>query len=175
MRRLAQLAAVAVLAAALPSCSSLNPFAKKELRPCPRLSVLRDASRITEYRPGKGRDLLDVRYTAHIDDVKATCKYDEQTLRMTVAIDLVFTRGPAAEGSKMHAPYFVAITHGDGEILAKRIFDSDIDFPKRRRRAGVREEVDETIPLLPDETGAAYEVVIGMQVSEEQLKRNRSQ
>lgn len=166
---------MAALAAVLPSCTdSLNPFSKKELRPCPGLAVLRDTGRITEYRPGAGRDLLDVRYTVDIADVRATCKYDDLTLRMSVAIDLIFTRGPAAEGAAMRVPYFVAVTKGEDEILAKRIFDSEIEFPESRRRAGVREEVDQTIQLLPDESAAAYEIIIGLQVSEDQLQRNRA-
>lgn len=175
MKRLAHIAAVVVLAAALPSCSdSLNPFAKKEFRPCPGLAVLRDTGRITDYRPGDGRDLLDVRYTVDIANVTASCRYDGQTVRMSVNIDLIFTRGPAAEGAEMRAPYFVAITRGEDEIVAKRIFDSEIEFPDSRRRAGVREEVDQIIPLLPDESGADYEVIVGLQVSEDQLQRNRA-
>jgi hypothetical protein len=167
-------AAAALLLAALPACASLNPFKKADPRPCPAVLVLRDTVKTTVYRPGPGRDILDQRFTAEIADLSGSCKYSEDTLSVSVAIDLVFTKGPAQEGQDMSVPYFVAVTRGGEDILAKRIFDSAIEFPANRRRAGVREEVDQFIQLLPDETGAAYEIIVGLQLSEEQLDRNRS-
>jgi hypothetical protein len=168
-----RVAAAAGLVAALAACASLNPFKKPETRPCPTVAVLRDAGQLVQYRPGPGRDILDVRYSVDIADITGSCKYSRDALEVTVSVDLIFTKGPAAEGAEMSAPYFVAVTRGGDDILAKKIFDSTIEFPANRRRAGVREEVDQFIRLQPDETGAAYEIIVGLQVSEEQLERNR--
>lgn len=168
-----RLAAAAGLVAALAACASLNPFSKPDPRPCPNVALLRAASQLTQYRDGPGRDILDVRYSVDIADISTGCRYSRDELTVTVNVDLIFTKGPAHQGGEMRAPYFVAVTKGGEDILAKKIFDSTIEFPENRRRAGVREEVDQFIRLLPDETGADYEIIVGLQVSEEQLERNR--
>ena len=171
---LLRVVAAGSLLVAVAGCSSLNPFKKADPRPCPSVLALKDAVQTTVYRPGPGRDILDQRFVVDIADISSTCKYSGDALLVSVAIDLIFTKGPAQEGEAMSVPFFVAITKGGDEILAKQIFDSDIEFPGNRRRAGVREEIDQFIRLLPDETGAAYEVIVGLQVSEEQLERNRT-
>jgi hypothetical protein len=160
------------LAVLLAGCAALG-FGKKETRGCPGFAVLRDAGRTTQYREGPGRDLLDVRYAVEIGEVTGSCTFDDDQVRMTVAVDLLFTRGPAAEGRQAQVPFFVAVTKGEDRILAKQVFQSAVEFPPDRRRAGVREEVDEVIQLAPGEDPTLYEVIVGLQVSEEQLERNR--
>ncbi|HZD25563.1 MAG TPA: hypothetical protein VE631_04825 [Alphaproteobacteria bacterium] len=163
-------AALALLA--LAGCSSFG----KETRPCPRVSMLKDASRITQYRPGPGRDLTDVVAEAGIASLQATCDYDDDdhVLQVVTTINLAASRGPAFRGGSASFPFFVAVVDEQQHILGKRVFDSAIAFPQGQPRAAVFEEMEQDIPLKKDQTGADFEVIVGFQLSEEQLEHNRN-
>jgi len=149
-------------------------FQGQDTRPCPRVTVLDDAGRSTQHRDGPGRDLTDVTYIARIEDVQSTCKYRKQQLTVDATIIILAQRGPASTQPQANFPFFVAITDIDQNILAKEVFDSVVEFPDGRRRAGVYEEITQEIALGPDETGIAYEIIVGFQLSREQLERNRA-
>jgi len=83
-------------------------------------------------------------------------------------------RGPASRGAEANFPFFVAVTDRDQNILAKEVFDSVVEFPEGRRRAGVFEEVEQQIALRDEETGDDYEIIVGFQLSRDQLDRNRA-
>ena len=83
--------------------------------------------------------------------------------------------GPAAGGPAVELPYFVAIVGPDQAILAKQVFRSPIEFEKNRRRAGAMEQIDQTIPLAEGQTGADFEVLVGFQLTAQQLDYNRQQ
>ncbi|MDP6342908.1 MAG: hypothetical protein QF578_16505 [Alphaproteobacteria bacterium] len=170
MRRLIPAGLLLLAISALPGCGL---FPSEEARPCPRVSLLNDAGRLIAYREGPGRDLTDVRYEARVEDVNWACGYTKNRLRVAAKIDIVATRGPASRQGKISVPFFVAITGGDQQILAKQAFKSELVFPKGRRRAGVREEIEQIIFLREGETGAHYEIIVGLQLSEEQLRLNR--
>lgn len=149
-------------------------FQPEEIRPCPRVSVLDDAGRAVQYRDGAGRDLTDVTYQARIDDVQSSCSYDKQELTVNATVIILAQRGPASRGAEANFPFFVAVTDRDQNILAKEVFDSVVEFPEGRRRAGVFEEVEQQIALRDEETGDDYEIIVGFQLSRDQLDRNRA-
>ncbi len=154
----------------LTSCGLLQPGSPKI---CPRVSLLNEAAKMTEYQAGPGRDLIDVLYEARVHDVNWACKYADNRLRIEAKIDLIAQRGPASKGDNAQVPFFVAIVDKDQNIIAKEEFDSEIEFRDGRRRAGVREEVEQIIFLKKGEVGADYEIIVGLQISEQQLKQNR--
>ena len=155
----------------LAGCDTLFPGPQG---PCPTVSIVSDAARLTQYREGAGRDLTDVRYRAEISNVQFNCRYQRDgRLMAALAIDIVATRGPAAEGGSGNFPFFVAIADSRQNILAKEVFDSVIEFERRQRRVGVREEIDQELSLAGDDSGANYEVLVGFQLTAEQLEQNR--
>lgn len=155
----------------LAACDTLFPSPQG---PCPTVSIVSDAARLTQYREGAGRDLTDVRYQAEISNVQFSCRYQRDgRLTAALAIDILATRGPAAEDTAANFPFFVAIADSRQNILAKQVFDSVIEFDRRQRRAGVREEIDQELSLVGEDSGANYEVLVGFQLTAEQLEQNR--
>ncbi len=69
---------------------------KADLRPCPRVSILNDASLITIYRDGGGRDLTDIAFEARITRITSNCGYRGERLRSEAKIEIIATRGPGA-------------------------------------------------------------------------------
>ena len=154
----------------LMACGILAPGQAKI---CPSVSLLKEAETITRYRKGTGRDLTDVLYEAKVLDIKSSCKYLNERVRMEAIIDIVAKIGPASKGSSAQVPFFVAIIDSKKNIIAKRTFVSEAEFINGRRRAGVREEIDQILYLKKGEIGSDYEVVVGLQLTKNQLQHNR--
>ena len=171
MSRLGRAACAAALVLSLGGCGLFGSDAPRGA--CPDAVILADAKRLTQYRPGPGRDLTDVEFEAEIARISGGCSFAKRELTVTLSADLVATRGPAASDGQVVLPFFVAITDQARNIVAKKVFESAIPVPAGQRRAGVREEIEQVIPLEAGEPVPYYEVVVGFQLTPEQLEQNR--
>lgn len=148
-------------------------FQKDDPRTCPRLSILNEANRVVIYRDGPGRDLIDVRHEAQIGDISWSCKYSKEQVKVLAKISILAQRGPASTAPEAQFNYFVAVTESGRDILAKEVFQSTIPFPEGRTQAGVFEEIEEIIPLASESDGPNFEIIVGFQLSKDQLEYNR--
>lgn len=172
MRRAARGLSAGLLALAFAGCGVFG--ANQPPGPCPDAAILADAKRVTFYRPGPGRDLTDVEFEGEIARIAGACKYGRNEITVTLVADIVAERGPAAAADgAANLPFFVALADAERQIVAKQVFDSVIPIPQGRRRAGVREEIEQVIPLTPGEAPPAYEIIVGFQLTAEQLEQNR--
>lgn len=175
-RRPAAAAAVAFACLAAWSCASTRAPPD-----CPRVSVLNDASTLTRLAPGPGRDLVDVDYRAEISDVRSGCRFATEEkkqmdkLVIAVAPTFIATRGPANESGKADFEYFVSVVGPGKEILNQQRFPVSIAFPGNHTRVEVRQDdppVSIDIPLRDEQT-ERYEIIMGFQLSRDELDYNR--
>ncbi len=177
MKTAIRLMSLALVAAALSGCSSW--FEKKqEQPPCPRVSILSDASRVTHFRPGPGRDLTDVVLQAEFGNYSGSCYYDFKTetmsLKMQVGIDVA--RGPAAEGRKDKLSYFIAIPAFYPKPEAKIVMPVEVEFPANTDKVRYTDnELEVTMPIKKLRDLAQYEVFLGFQMEPAEIEYNRSQ
>ncbi len=145
--------------------------------PCPSVSILGETSEVTLFAEGRGQDLTDVVYRASIERVASNCDYTRSgdTVTSTVAARLVATRGPAAQVSQETLVYFVAVVDKDQKVLARELFDSTFTFQANQRQAAAIEEIEQIIPIRGDLRGLDYEVLVGFQLTPEQLEFNRQE
>lgn len=141
--------------------------------PCPIAAVVGDARTLSLYAPGPGRDLTDVTFEAAIGARVTACEYDKNKLTSQLRVEIIAQRGPADRSRRGTFEYFVVIADQDQNILAKERFTMAIDFPGNRTRVGVFEELDQTIHLKAGETGDNYDIYVGFQLSDDQLRENR--
>ena len=166
------------LAAVLPAvagCSWIDK--KKEQPPCPRVSVLADSARMVRFKPGPGRDISDVELSANFSDFKGSCLYDWDKKVMSVNLQIVIDaqRGPAAQGRKSELSYFVAIPAFFPSDKAKVVMPVSLEFPDTTDRVRYGDkEVSLNIPIPRIKELAAYEVFIGLQLTEDQVEYNRN-
>lgn len=147
---------------------------------CPAIAIVQDASELTLFVPGPGRDLIDVTLEARVSEFGGFCDtdVDEDTRAGEVTIDMEVlfeaTRGPASTSREATVSYFIAITDVEENILARETFNTDLVFEGNRNRIGFIEELSQTIPLRAGEIGEDFKVFIGFQLTEEQLEYNRN-
>jgi hypothetical protein len=144
--------------------------------PCPTASILADASAITLFA-GTGQDLTDVAYRASIDQVGRACVYDRggESVTSTTSVRLVATRGPTAQVSEASFVFFVAVVDGEQTILARERFESTFTFQANQRQAAAIEEIEQLIPIRSGLRGIDYEILVGFELTPEQLEFNREE
>ena len=164
--RLLPLAAVA-----LSSCDEpVDQFPPK----CPASSILGDAADLTRYQ-GTSQDLTDMVLSGRITGLSGTCKRVKQgtVVLTTVSVALELDRGPAAHERSATASYFVALTQGD-QILAKQVYPLHAQFPPNTDRIRLTgDEVEVNVPNKERDGASAYRVIVGFELTPEELATNR--
>jgi hypothetical protein len=148
--------------------------------PCPRPSILGDAADIFQYRPGgapgTARDLTDLVLHGRIVGVSGSCRPGDTKRQLVTAFKVGFelSRGPAMQGRQAEVPIFMAVTDGDN-IIDKQVHLIRVEFPSNVDRV-IRGtgEAELVLPVSPSKSGAAYGILVGFQLTPDQLSQNHA-
>jgi hypothetical protein len=102
------------------------------------------------------------------------CQLDDaKHLRTQLSVNLDLTRGPASKTPTQDVFYFVSVSKGD-TILDKKIYRLTASFPGNTDRARITSnEVDLVLPIDDKVQGNSYSILVGFQLTPEQLDFNR--
>jgi hypothetical protein len=143
---------------------------------CPQLSLLQDAGDLTRFAgpPGAPRDARSLAYAARITAVPAHCaNAGPGEVRATLHVVAQLRRGPAASGSTVRVPYFVALTEGE-QVLGEQDFALAVTFQNNVDRASANgEDIQVTLPVSKTKTAAAYHIYVGFRLTPDELAYNR--
>ncbi|HSE79118.1 MAG TPA: hypothetical protein VLG66_14060 [Alphaproteobacteria bacterium] len=171
IRRARAAIALSLLAAGvLSACGSRQPPA-----PCPTAVIVTDLASITRFRDGPGRDVLDVRSQGEIFDVLVQCDYGRSGATVDLQVAIRAARGPADTERRVEFTYFVAIESPSGAIVAKEQFVAAYEFRDNRTTVGSVEELVPAIPGATRQTGPGYRLLIGFQLTPEEIAWNQRQ
>lgn len=144
--------------------------------PCPLMGVLYDNSRLVEFAvPGEER-YANVAFTAEMQGVRGLCRYTgADPIEMTMEIDMAFGRGPAAQADQRTYRYWIAVTRRGLAPIEKQYFDVNVRFPSGREVMEGREQIERiVIPRAnADISGENFEILVGFELTPEQLQYNR--
>jgi hypothetical protein len=164
---------------ACDTVNSLTPWRKAKPEPCPRVTVLKNAAELTKFKPGPGRDLIDVLFEAEITNVYSACEYDVDydtragSIHAQIAPVILAKRGPADESKLAEVEYFVAMVDDQKTILQKNTFPLKLAFPGNLTQNELRDEpVDLTLVTDGTTDGTNYEIYVGFQLTREEMTYN---
>ena len=168
---------LALCSAGLAACAGSSERAPA----CPSAAVLNDAATMTRFAPGGGRDPLDVDFDVEIADLASGCQFEKKgknfdRLVVAVAPVLITTRGPANASRKAEYVYFVSLIGPDGDIVTRQSFPVAVSFSGNQRQLTRRDDdppVTIDIPLTRLDDAVNYEVLLGLQLTEDELQYNR--
>lgn len=163
----ALLLAALALAACDPFTNNTPQFA------CPRFGGLETATQQVKFRPGEGRDLTDVMYMIRLNGVQRVCEYDRGGVAVAMRVGFALELGPANPDRNASFQYFVAITDGDNNVLTKQVFPVALAFPANVGYVEKTDELDQRIPMPVGRSASAYQIIVGLQLSEAELDYNR--
>ena len=159
------------LAAILSGC---GVFGKKKQLPCPRVVPLKDAQRLIKFAPGGGTDLSAMLYEMRVARIAPKCTYRRDEVEVDLALTVHARRGPADTARQAPGQYFVAIMDPRNRIVAKRIFDVNVSFPVNVNSGSFTDSRVQRIPIAKGRSAAGYAIVVGLQLTAEDLRANRS-
>jgi hypothetical protein len=145
--------------------------AKNQFAPaCPVPGLVRPLVELTRYR-GASHDVRDLVVRARIADIAGKCEPgdDKNSIVTTIQVVVDATRGPAMEGNRIGLPVFVAVTDS-GTILDETRFFLPVEFLNNvdSVRTGSK-EVRMEIPVTPQKSGAAYNLIAGFQLTPDEV------
>ncbi len=164
----------AAVCTALLALSGCKIWVKDEPPPCPRVSVLEDASKLVRFT-GAGKTANDIEMTAEITKYRGSCFYDkdDKTMQVSLKVGINALPGPAFAQGPHQLDYFVAIpafTGADG----KKIFPVKLDLSNDPKGTHVDDaEVSLTFPVKDVKKLEAYEIFVGFQLTPAELDFNR--
>ena len=146
---------------------------------CPQVYIAQDLGVVTRYKPGTNREAGNLLYAAEIRDIKGDCIVNSSDADVHMTFSIVGERGVNSGSAAGAGPistasmvYFAAITDPTGLIVWKQEFTATLDFGNNRR-AGTIEDLDPHIPLPKGGVAAGYKVLIGFQLTPQEIDDNR--
>ena len=163
----------ALMSALIPLLAACGSDRPKFAPPCPSVGIVGDAADLTVFR-GRGTDLTDMVVDGRITGLSGKCSApDFEHLRTVISVNLDLARGPAMQGRTADVTYFVSIAKGD-QILDKRDYTLQVAFDRNGSRLRLTgDEIDLDIPTPGKVTGADYRILVGFQLTPDQLAFNR--
>ena len=140
---------------------------------CPTAAAVGDAAIQSKFRPGPGRDLTDVQYQVRLLAVSSECRYDSKGVDVRMKVGFALELGPANPDRKATYEFFVAITDPSNEIIGKRNFTTPLSFPTNVGYVEHVEELQHRIPLPKGGSAADYKIIVGLQLTQDELDYNR--
>jgi len=145
---------------------------------CPTMTALVQASEESVFVPKSTPDPSNLLYTVEITSVRGSCDVDKKGEGADVSLDVHFraTRAPSGAAASYSVPYFVAVTEGTDRVLAKKNFNIQFSFAPGQATAEFSDSIASTdVKAKGEKRTYDYQVLVGLQLTKEQLDYNRSQ
>ncbi|MDB5492401.1 MAG: putative lipoprotein [Micavibrio sp.] len=145
---------------------------------CPIVRIVSDLNQVHQFADGASASPRAEISTVYMQAVDTTCKIAKNS--MVVDMNIAFSGGVGPKGRTRSGdkpsfayPYFVAITNNQGSIIGKEVFALTMNYGGTGNNETRIEQVRQVIPLH-DKNHRNYQVLIGFQISDQELAYNRA-
>lgn len=125
---------------------------------CPNVGVLRDAGTL---RTDQG--------VAILSGILANCGYDDNSVTIAASVMITGRANEGVAGGSIPVTYFVAVTDPNRNILSKKTFTTSVALG-----TDTQETLTQVIPVPKTMDARWYEVLVGFQLTPEQVAANRN-
>ena len=147
---------------------------------CPSTRVLEDPAKLTRFKAGSGRDITDIQFEAAFDEIVGSCKIDDDEIEIELKLRIFIKRGAADNTRQASFSFFIAIVDPDRKVISyegtalHKSFNGLVEFPGNQTRAHYTDEFELVIPKLSGQSVDDFLIFIGFELTNEELKYNRS-
>jgi|GEM_PF-976883 len=159
------------LVLSLTACSSDKE--KKAERLCPQTAIIRELEHVMDYGV-ETPDSKTLVATALMKKVTGRCEYTDTGVDVGFELIVAAGKGPRLGGDKVNFPFFVSILTPEQKIVAKEQMTAEFSFSGSSKVTEQIEQLHVFIPMDKDADGTNYQVLMGFQLSEDQLKNARA-
>lgn len=145
---------------------------KAEDMPCPDTGLILAASKLTSFNTETASE-ADMVVDATLGNYRGACRFRQETLEFMLEVDIAARRGAAGDKLKKAAfPYFVAILDPAENVLQRQGFSTTVSFDNTGNGVTTEKHILR-LPLPDKKTVRQHKVVIGFELTPEQLAYNR--
>src|ERR1700748_303652 len=170
-KTMSRLLAVCVAALVVSSCEDT-----KKIDFCPGMTAVLDAAMAATFKPGTPALPTNALYTVEIVNVKGNCSFDKQGKTSDSDLTVTFgaTRAAPGDAAQYTVPYFVAVTQGE-TVVTKTLRKVTFSFAPGEKSATFEDDIND-VALVTDveKHPYDYQILVGLQLTKEQLDYNRS-
>ena len=146
---------------------------------CPRVEVVNDLRSVSEFSDISDKGDYNLISRAVLAKINSACSYEAKSVTVDLKMAFEGTLGPRGRMSATDTPYFsypffVAVTSPGGDIMAKEIFSANMTYPVGQNRQTYHENMRQIIPVENQTRGERYKILVGFQLSADQLEFNRN-
>ncbi len=145
---------------------------------CPRIEIVEELGAINEFTNPRRPVNANLISRVDLNSADSTCEYGRNSV--TVDLKLVFEgllgpKGRIRPDDKpfFSYPFFVAVTSPSGQILAKEVFAASLTYDAGQEEQIYYESLRQIIPVRGKRSGSRHKIMIGFQLTEDQLAFNR--
>ena len=147
--------------------------------PCPQIQIVKDLGSLSDFTDDQRTFYENMIAQMDIKKRQSSCELATSSATVDLALLFTGTLGPKARQQKsdkpfLTYPFFVAVTGPNGKIMAKEIFAVSMSFEPGQTTRTHTEYLRQIIPVRSKETAFQYQVLVGFQLSPEQLAYNRA-
>jgi hypothetical protein len=150
------------------ACSSRD---KDKTPDCPSALIAPNLDSYTLARPN-ATNPQDIQFGVKLASASASCHAEKGGVRVDTAISFVVIRTDP-QFSSGDFTYFVAIADRAQNIVAKENFALRAGFAQKQDRMRITDTITEHLPLKDPASAGSYVVLVGLQLSQQQLDSNR--
>ncbi len=167
-----------------PSWAEFTPLiAKKEVSPellvdngnCPTIKIVEELATANTFSDISNPQDYNLISRALVTQAENTCSYSGKTATIDLKLTFSGQIGSKAQNqNSFSTPYFVAVTQPNGSILAKEVFSTTLTQQPGTIQTTQYETLRHIIPIANPNDGPKYKILIGFQLTQEQLQHNRA-
>ncbi len=147
-------------------------------KPCPQIEIIDDLSSLSDFLDPKKPIKSQLISRVDLSSAQSTCKLASKSA--IIDLKLIF-KGKIGEKGRVKSsdkpffsyPFFIAVTSPSGEIMAKEIFAASMTHHANQNEHIYFEKIRQIIPIKSKEMARHYKVLIGFQLTKDQLAYNR--
>ncbi len=154
----------------LVACSS----EKGPRRLCPQVVSLRELDSARDY----GREEVSEKSlvaVATMEKIEGQCEYDDDGVEILFDLKMSAKKGPRLGGDQIGFPYFISIVSPQGEVLDKKLMSQSFVFEEGAKEMEKTEPLRIFLPLDEGEDASTYRVLLGFQLTPEQIEAVRGE
>lgn len=160
------------------AAASTDPTQKLLESPCPQVEIVDDLSSLSDFTTPKNTVKSNLISRVDLKSAESACKLASKSAVVDLKLIFQGTLGPKGRQRNSDKPFFsypffVAVTSPSGKIMAKEIFAASLTYGANEKTHTYYEELRQIIPISRKESANRYKILIGFQVTPDQLAYNR--
>lgn len=145
---------------------------------CPTVGIIEDLRSITIFKNNENPTNKTIAGYAKLEDFSGSCAYENGYVEINMNVLFSAKSGTKTVSDRVKErtiafPYFVAIADQQGNILRKEVFAVAMRFMENRDTSTQADSIRPRIEINNPQMGQQYQVLIGFQLTKEQLAFNR--